>query len=56
VKLFTQGLDESTRPLTGVDLVSSVEEAVRASVARSGDRHVAIIPEGPYVVPSYQPA
>ncbi|HEX6143777.1 MAG TPA: nickel-dependent lactate racemase [Geminicoccaceae bacterium] len=55
VKLFTQGLDESTRPLTGVDLVPSVEEAVRASVARSGDRHVAIIPEGPYVVPSYQP-
>ncbi|MDX1540920.1 MAG: nickel-dependent lactate racemase [Geminicoccaceae bacterium] len=56
VKMFTQGLDDATRPLTGVDLVSSVEAAVIASVERSGDRHVAIIPEGPYVVPSYQPA
>jgi hypothetical protein len=27
---------------------------VRASIARSGDRGVAVIPEGPYVVPVYE--
>jgi len=37
--------------LTGVDVVASIEEAVLASVSRSGDRAVAVIPEGPYVVP-----
>jgi hypothetical protein len=33
----------------------SVEAAVRESVRASGDRHVAVIPEGPYVVPVYRP-
>jgi lactate racemase len=56
VKLFAEGLDEAARHLTGVEMITSVEDAIRASVARTGDPHIAIIPEGPYVVPSYQPA
>ena len=56
VKLFSDGLDEAGRALTGVELVASVGDAIRESVARSGEKQVAIIPEGPYVVPSYQPA
>jgi nickel-dependent lactate racemase len=55
IRLFSEGLDEAARHLTGVELIGSVEEAVVASVARSGDRRVAIIPEGPYVVPVYRP-
>ncbi len=51
VQLFTEGLDAAERALTGVDVVESVHEAVAASVARSGDPAVAVIPEGPYVVP-----
>ena len=31
-------------------------EAVERSVQQSGDRDIAVIPEGPYVVPVYQPA
>ena len=50
VKLFS-GLDEQDRALTGVELIDSVEDAVRASVAASRDHAVAVIPEGPYVVP-----
>ena len=51
VQLFTEGLDAAERALTGVELVESVDDAVAASIARSGDPAVAVIPEGPYVVP-----
>ena len=51
VQLFTEGLDAAERALTGVEVVESVHAAVAASVARSGDPAVAVIPEGPYVVP-----
>ena len=37
--------------ITGVELIASVDDAVRASILRTGDRGVAVIPEGPYVVP-----
>ena len=49
-------LSAEARALTGVQLVDSVEAAVGASVRKSGDRRVAVIPEGPYVVPVYRPA
>jgi nickel-dependent lactate racemase len=52
VSLFTGGLSAADRALTGVRLVESVEAAVAESVRRSGDRAVAVIPEGPYVLPA----
>jgi nickel-dependent lactate racemase len=55
IYLFTDGLSPADRALTGVNLTGSPADAVRASVARSGDRRVAVIPEGPYVVPLFQP-
>ena len=55
VKLYC-GLDAGDREFTGVELVDSVEDALLASVAASGDRAVAVIPEGPYVVPYYASA
>ena len=36
-------------------MVASAADAVHASVARSGERRVAVIPEGPYVVPVHRP-
>jgi lactate racemase len=54
VRLYCASLAEADRALTGVELVGSVEEAVRESVRRSGDPHVAVIPEGPYVVPVFR--
>ena len=56
IQLYSDGLDEPERALTGVQMIGSVAAAVEASVARSGDRRVAVIPEGPYVVPVYRPA
>ena len=51
VQLYTTGLDAAARALTGVECIDSIERAVAASVARSGDPAIAVIPEGPYVVP-----
>jgi len=51
VQLYTTGLGDDDRRLTGVENVDSVEGALAAAIARAGDPAVAVIPEGPYVVP-----
>ncbi|WGF90499.1 nickel-dependent lactate racemase [Marinivivus vitaminiproducens] len=51
VQLYTTGLDAEERRITGVEIVPSLAEAIAASVARHGDPAVAVIPEGPYVIP-----
>ena len=56
IQLYSEGLDEAGCALAGVEIINSVEQAVAASVARTGDRRVAVIPEGPYVVPVYRRA
>ena len=42
--------------LTGVMAIHSVAQAVQDSAREMRDPHVAVIPEGPYVVPFHQPA
>lgn len=51
VELFSPGLAPEDRRLTAVHLVDDLDAAVRASIARTGDPRVAVIPDGPYVVP-----
>ena len=51
VQLHTTGLVGDDRRLTGVDMIDSVDAALAAALAQAGDRTVAIIPEGPYVIP-----
>jgi len=51
VRLYTTGLDDEERSLTGVDAIASVEGAVEVALAAAGDPSLAVIPEGPYVVP-----
>ena len=51
VSLYTEGLASEDRALTGVATVASVEEAVAQSIERHRDPRIAIIPEGPYVIP-----
>lgn len=55
VHLYTTGLSEADALLTGVNRVESLNAAVRASLSRSPDGAVAVIPEGPYVVPLFRP-
>ncbi len=54
IQLYTTGLDAEERRVTGVELVHSLDQAIADSVARHGDPAVAVIPEGPYVVPVYR--
>ena len=51
IRLFSRGLSAADRTRTGVEVIDSIEEAVASSVRQTGDRAVAVIPEGPYVVP-----
>ncbi len=56
VHLFTEGLAPEERALTGVRMTESLPGAVAESAARHGDPRVAVIPEGPYLVPVHRPA
>lgn len=51
VKLYTTGLNDEERRLTGVDAIASVDGALADALASAGDASVAVIAEGPYVVP-----
>ena len=53
VQLFSDGLRGEDRGLTGVEMVDSLQDAVDVSISRVIEPSVAIIPEGPYVVPRY---
>ena len=53
VELYTTGLSGGDRELTGVGVIDDLTAAIARSISRSGDPDVAIIPEGPYVVPRY---
>ena len=56
VELYTSGLSADERRDTGVTLVSNIDAAIAAAMARAGDPAVAVIPEGPYVIPYHAAA
>lgn len=51
IQLYTEGLGDADFVVTGVDRITDLTDAISKSIAKSGDPDVAIIPEGPYVVP-----
>lgn len=51
VQLYTTGLDAEERRITAVEVITDVNHALRDSLHRHADPAVAIVPEGPYVVP-----
>lgn len=51
VCLYSTGLSEGEKGLTGVTCVPSLQDAVRQHIAETGDQRIAVIPEGPYVIP-----
>ena len=53
IKLYTTGLNREERRITGVDMIESVEEALRQSIEEHSDPAIAVIPEGPYVIPVF---
>jgi nickel-dependent lactate racemase len=51
VQLYAPGLRGTDQRLTGVAAIDSVDDAIRSSLTHHGDNAVAVIPEGPYVIP-----
>ena len=51
VQLYAHGLSRDDRAITGVEMIESIERAVLQSIERTGDPEVAVIPEGPYLIP-----
>ncbi len=51
IHLYSRCLCDADMQLTGVTPVDSLVDAVQKSVDAFGDKRVAVIPEGPYVIP-----
>lgn len=51
VSLYSTGLQREHYDLTGVRIVSSLADAVAESLSGSDDQAIAVVPEGPYIVP-----
>ena len=51
VCLYTTGLSDKDHALTGVERVNDLTAAIARSMAEHDDNAIAVIPEGPYVVP-----
>ena len=55
IHLYSECLSKDERALTGINMIESLSEAIKKSVKEKNDKHVAVIPEGPYVIPVYRP-
>lgn len=53
IKLFTEELGQADLAQIFVDHVTDLQQAILDSVAEHDDPEIAVIPEGPYVVPRY---
>ena len=51
--LYSEGLTEDQHLLTAVHNIASPAEAIAESVRTHADPHIAVVPEGPYVIPRY---
>jgi lactate racemase len=55
IQLYSEGLSDKDRRDIFVESVPSLEEAVARAVAEHREESVAVIPEGPYVIPLFRP-
>jgi nickel-dependent lactate racemase len=55
IHLYSGCLTKEEQALTGVKMVTSLTEAIQRSVEEKKDNHVAVVPEGPYVIALYRP-
>ena len=51
VQLYCPGMSEEDQKLTGVKMIDDLHQAVAEAIERVNDAEVAVIPEGPYLVP-----
>ncbi len=51
VQLYAPGLNPEDRELTCVEMVDSMEQAIERSIESSGHPEIAVVAEGPYLIP-----
>ena len=51
IKLFAPALKKDDRILTGVDVIEDITESIAESINIHDSPEIAVIPEGPYVIP-----
>lgn len=51
IKLYAPKLAEDVVSFTGVEMIDNVNTAIAQSLSQQGSAEIAVIPEGPYVVP-----
>lgn len=54
IQLYTTGLGKEDLKDIYVEHVASLDEAVKTSVKAHGDKDIAVVPEGPYVIPLFR--
>ncbi|MEM7748993.1 MAG: nickel-dependent lactate racemase [Pseudomonadota bacterium] len=54
IALYAPHLSDDDHAATGVDQVKDLRSEIAASMARHGEDQIAVIPEGPYLIPFYQ--
>jgi nickel-dependent lactate racemase len=55
IQLYTTALGDEDLKDIYVKPVTTMESAIFQSVAAHGDPHIAVVPEGPYVIPLFKP-
>lgn len=55
IHLYSGCLSKEEQSLTGVAIVKSLKETIERMIKAKKDTRVAVIPEGPYVIPVYRP-
>lgn len=53
IYLYSEGLTNDQHLLSAVNRIASPSKAIADSVRTHADSHIAVIPEGPYVIPLF---
>ncbi len=53
IHLFGEGLSRAEKALTGVDVIENLQKEIQKCLSLKEDKHIAVIPEGPYAIPVY---
>ncbi|MBH87637.1 MAG: hypothetical protein CMJ12_00590 [Pelagibacterales bacterium] len=51
IYLFSEGLSKEEKKYTGVNIINDLNKAIDESIKKHDNNNIAIIPEGPYVIP-----
>lgn len=54
ISLYSTGITEKDRLLTGIRVIDDIDKELKDCLYRLQDKRIAVIPEGPYVIPIYK--